>query len=62
MAKKERIRIEVIKGVEGKCLSIDGYRFFGPKPWAGGSVIQTWMVDKDDFIKSLKHIGINSVA
>jgi len=57
--KKGKIRIEVIDGVEGACLSINGYRFAGPKPWGGGKVIRLWVVDQKDFIESLKHINIS---
>lgn len=38
-------KIELIKGVEGRCICIDGYRIAGPKPWGGGNVVQTWNVD-----------------
>lgn len=55
---EQKIIIEIIQGVEGQCLSINNYRFTGPKPWAGGHVIKQWAVDKQDFIKSLIHIGI----
>lgn len=58
MGEKETIKIEVIRGVAGDCLSINNYRFVGVKPWGGGRVIQSWTVTKDDFINSLGHIEI----
>lgn len=30
------------RGVEGYCLSLDGTRIAGPKPWGGGRVIATF--------------------
>lgn len=54
----EKIIIEVISGVEGDCLSINNYRFAGPKPWGGGRMIKQWKITREHFIKSLKQIGI----
>lgn len=39
-------KFEVIRGVEGCCLALDGTRIAGPKPWGGGKVIHTWETDK----------------
>ena len=52
---KQMIIIELMKGVEGFALYIDGLRICGPKPWGGGTVIKTWEVDKED----LKEEGIS---
>lgn len=30
------------RGVEGYCLSLDGTRIAGPKPWGGGRVVATF--------------------
>jgi hypothetical protein len=38
------IIVEVISGVEGHCLVVDGTRIAGPKPWGGGRVVHTWKV------------------
>ncbi len=35
-------RFEVIRGVEGCCLTLDDTRIAGPKPWGGGTVIHAW--------------------
>ena len=35
---------EVVRGVEGDCLVLDGTRIAGPKPWGGGRVIKEWHV------------------
>lgn len=40
----EALEIQVIQGVEGKCLVINDYRVSGPKPWGGGTVIDSWTV------------------
>ena len=45
----ERVaRIEVIVGVEGACLAIDGTRVAGPKPWGGGRVVYGFDVNLHD--------------
>jgi len=33
---------EVVSGVEGDCLVLDGTRIAGPKPWGGGRIIKEW--------------------
>jgi hypothetical protein len=35
-------RFEVIRGVEGLCLTLDDTRIAGPKPWGGGTVVHAW--------------------
>jgi len=50
-----KIKIEVINGVEGACLVINNYRVVGPKPWAHGAVIKTWLVDEEDLKVSLEN-------
>ena len=56
---EKEITIEVIRGVEGNCLSINNYRFVGSKPWGGGTVIKQWKTSRKDFIHSLNQIGFN---
>ncbi len=50
----EKIRIEVIVGPEGKALYINDYRISGPKPWAGGTVIAHFEIEKQELLKQLK--------
>ena len=38
-------KIELIRGPEGICLSINCVRIAGPKPWGGGRVIRAWDVE-----------------
>ncbi len=40
-----KIKIEVVKGVEGHALSVDDTRVAGPKPWGGGTVVHSFEVD-----------------
>ena len=39
------VRIEVVAGVEGSSMYLNGYRIAGPKPWGGGKV--THRIDVD---------------
>jgi len=60
MSEDKLIKIEIVKGVEGNSLYIEDYRFAGPKPWGGGTALKKWKVSRQDFINSLKTIGIIS--
>ena len=40
--------LELIEGVEGKCISLNGVRIAGPKPWGIGRVILTFHVTAED--------------
>lgn len=48
MRKKKVVSIEIIEGVEGKALVIEGSRVAGPKPWGGGMVALRFNVEVDD--------------
>lgn len=39
------IKFDVVSGREGYALYANDYRVAGPKPWAGGSVIHTFIVE-----------------
>lgn len=36
---------EIVRGVDGDCLMLDGTRICGPKPWGGGRIINTFRTD-----------------
>jgi hypothetical protein len=36
---------EIVRGVDGDCLFLDGSRICGPRPWCGGRVIKTFRTD-----------------
>jgi len=55
------ITIDVIRGCEGDCLSVDGTRVAGPKAWGGGMVIATFQVDRIGFLKMLSEIPTRKV-
>jgi len=44
----KKIKISIIKGVEGDSLYIADYRVSGSKPWGGGTVTAEWEVSIDD--------------
>ena len=54
--KEETIRVEVISGVEGPCLSVNSLRVAGPKPWGGGRVIHAFDVPKKDIIEAASRL------
>ncbi len=45
--------VEVVDGVEGPCLVINELRVAGPKPWGGGTVVQSWRVSRDQINEAL---------
>ena len=49
----EKVTIEIVCGVEGKCIVINAYRVAGSKPWCGGTVENRWVVDKQEFFRAL---------
>ena len=59
---KEKITVEVVKGVEGVSVYFNGHRVCGSKPWGGGKVILSQLVDKSNFeqaigMKKLDFVG-----
>lgn len=50
---KKDILIEVVKGVEGHCLYINGNRVAGPKPWGGGQVILKWKTTQEKILNAI---------
>jgi len=50
----EKIRIEIIKGINGNCLAINDYRVAGPKVGVSGKVIQQWIADKEDVLDAFR--------
>jgi len=40
-------KIEIINGVEGMCVTINDTRIAGNKPWGGGKIVNSWIVDND---------------
>src|SRR3990167_1457373 len=51
---EKKLVIEVISGVEGDCVAIDGYRVAGNKPWGGGTIKQSWNTERKHIIKALE--------
>jgi len=52
------ISIEVVSGVEGPSLYINGYRIVGEKPWGGGLVKFSWKIPAGRLRKYLCEAGI----
>ena len=52
-----KIKIEIISGVEGDCICINGYRVAGPKPWGGGKITKTWDAQLSDIEEAIRHLS-----
>jgi len=62
---KQTVQVEVISGCEGPCLSINGYRAAGPKPWGGGRTMHLWKMRIDDLLRAvpgLSYVDPDSLA
>ena len=53
---EEKTKIDIVQGVHstGYSLYINEYRVAGVKPWGGGNVLKTWVVDKKEIIEAIK--------
>ena len=51
--------IEIIGGVEGKCICIShekdegGRRVAGPKPWGGGAIVKRFTTTRDSILDAI---------
>lgn len=52
----EKIKIEIVVGVEGKSCYINGRRVCGSKPWGGGTIIYK---DETKIASILQAIGVD---
>lgn len=40
--------VELVQGVAGPCVYLNGFRIVGDKPWGGGTILKRWaLTDKD---------------
>ena len=51
--KAQTIRIEVICGVMGNALYVNGHRVSGEKPWGGGYLIGEWEFAEKELARAL---------
>jgi hypothetical protein len=52
--KKRTYKLELVRGVEGDSIYLNGYRIAGPKPWGGGPVAAQWVVTDEDLNTAVK--------
>ena len=50
----KEIKIDIISGCEGDCLSINDIRVSGSKPWGGGRIKQSFTIDIEELNDILK--------
>lgn len=54
-ARDERLHdLELVAGVEGMAVYLDGYRIAGPKPWGGGVRRHAWRVQGHEIRTALR--------
>jgi hypothetical protein len=49
-----RVRVDIVKGVEGLAIYINDFRIVGPKPWGGGKIVHTFVADVKDIKEAIK--------
>ena len=55
METEKKVRVEIIKGVEGLAIYINDYRVAGSKPWGGGQSIKAWTTVREaDILTALE--------
>ena len=45
--------LEHVAGIEGPSLYVNGVRVAGPKPWGGGTCVQTWRTSVRDLLEGI---------
>lgn len=43
-----QVCVEIVRGVGGLSVYLNGYRIVGEKPWGGGTVVRRWLIDEKD--------------
>lgn len=49
------IRLELVRGVGGFSVYLNGFRIAGEKPWGGGEIVAHWRVDGETIRRALTH-------
>lgn len=52
--KSETVKVEIVVGVEGKSIYIDGYRVFGDEPSGGGTILESFDVEVSEIKEAIK--------
>jgi hypothetical protein len=50
----EKLELQLVEGVEGPSIYLNGYRIAGPKPWGGGRVVRTWKTTPRDVLEAVR--------
>lgn len=58
----EAVKLEIIKGVEGRSVYINDYRVAGNKPWGGGTVVDSFETSIKDFLKALDICPVQKIS
>jgi hypothetical protein len=48
--------IEILRGVEGRCVLINNLRVAGPKAWGGGDVEMSFVADAEDLKAAIRRV------
>lgn len=49
-----QVYVDIVHGVEGDAVYINGIRVAGPKPWGGGKTMHRFLVDVKNIKDALK--------
>ena len=49
--------VELVRGVSGFCIYLNGFRIAGEKPGGGGKVIRRWELENDDLKQAIDMKG-----
>lgn len=63
MTKRKRShQIDVVRGVSGLAIYLNGYRIAGDKPWGGGTVVERWKAVGDEDLRKALRMSIPEEA
>ncbi len=46
--------LEIVSGVGGLSVYLNGYRIAGEKPWGGGRVLKAWTIELSDLREAMR--------
>jgi hypothetical protein len=48
------VTLQIVDGVEGCAIYLNGFRIAGPKPWGGGKVVNSWNIAPEDLESAIE--------
>lgn len=56
------IKVDIVRGVGGRCLYINEHRVIGPKPLSGGHLVDSFNIKIDDLREAIRPLLLEQVV